>query len=750
MAHHTTVKLTLRELRAAAALAPARPAYAAGMRGALAVVVPLAVAMLLGLPNGLWMSMAALNGVLADRGGAYRARAVTLAVMTCASAALAAVATLAGGELALVAPLAFVVAAGSGMARALGASGTGAGLQVLITFLVALALPSVDTRASDAIERAALILLGGGWAMLLTLGLWPLRPYQPVRRAVALCYRELAVYVAEIGRRLAAGEPLAADRLAGHAATVRRAVEQAREKLGSTRRGGPGETARGARLLELHEIADRWFVHADAIADTIEAVGPTHREAAARDALTAHLADVASTLRALADATVAERSEDAVSVTWSGATLRATDGASGTGFGGVHFAHAGVLLDRMARLGAAAAAAAAALESGERMSEGERASRHVPLAREPGALARVRAALAPGSLVLRFSLQLGLVTTAALALAALLDLPYGHWITITAAIVLQPYTGATTQRAVQRILGTILGGAVAAGLSALFHDPVALVGLIGVFAALSIALLPLNFAVFSVFITPAFVLLVEVGVGEWGLAGVRVLNTVLGAALALAAARLLWPEPERRRFPSHVASALRACREYLRVVTGVLTEDPGTGGEQSMREARRRIGLAAINAEESFQRLLGEHRGPAARLEPAMAVLDYIRHLANSIATLALARHSAEPGRREEVRIVAEAAGAVLEELEAALIERRPPAALPVRPVAGDSHAASLLGDRLDRLVQHTEALHDAVTRWIAAAEAGIRTLAASRPDLHEPPGPQRPVTGTSTPRVLR
>src|SRR5690606_37361286 len=132
------------------------------------------------------------------------------------------------------------------------------------------------------------------------LALWPLRPYRPARLAVAFCYRELADHVAEIGRRVAAGQPLGAHVLAERATAVRRAVEGAAAVLASTRRGRTAETGRGARLIQLHGAADQIFVHVLALAEALDALPPTGRDPAAQLLLPAVLGDVAGTLRALA------------------------------------------------------------------------------------------------------------------------------------------------------------------------------------------------------------------------------------------------------------------------------------------------------------------------------------------------------------------------------------------------------------------------------------------------------------------
>src|SRR5450759_3017308 len=80
-----------------------------------------------------------------------------------------------------------------------------------------------------------------------------------------------------------------------------------------------------------------------------------------------------------------------------------------------------------------------------------------------------RAMLSPGSLIVRFALRVAVVTTIAVALTELLELKRGYWVTITVIVILQPYTGVTLTRAVQRVLGTVLGALLAAALGAYFH-----------------------------------------------------------------------------------------------------------------------------------------------------------------------------------------------------------------------------------------------------------------------------------------
>jgi len=95
-------------VRAATALAAPRPAYAAGVRGAIATVLPLVADAVLKLGGGVWMSLGGFNVALADRGGAYRVRAATMAVVAASGAVAVLLGTLVHDSLALAVPLVFL------------------------------------------------------------------------------------------------------------------------------------------------------------------------------------------------------------------------------------------------------------------------------------------------------------------------------------------------------------------------------------------------------------------------------------------------------------------------------------------------------------------------------------------------------------------------------------------------------------------------------------------------------------------
>src|SRR5262245_10596815 len=70
--------------REALRIAPGRPNFAAGLRAGLATTLPLILGTVLARPELAFTSLAGFSVVLADKGGAYRTRALSMLSLTLA------------------------------------------------------------------------------------------------------------------------------------------------------------------------------------------------------------------------------------------------------------------------------------------------------------------------------------------------------------------------------------------------------------------------------------------------------------------------------------------------------------------------------------------------------------------------------------------------------------------------------------------------------------------------------------------
>ncbi|WP_244237610.1 FUSC family protein, partial [Corallococcus llansteffanensis] len=680
---------------------------AAGLRTGLALGVPLAVSALLQLPQASWAGMAGLFVALVDKGGPYRTRARAMGAMTVLGAVVGLIIALPSPfwvDVALT--LCWVTACG--FARSFGDTPGIVGMLLANLFVVSVALPSHGPGA--ALMQAAYFVAGGLWSMFLGLVLWPLRPYRPARLAIATCYEALA-NVAEA----VAEWPLEGSSRVGtwesvqRAARMRQSLETARATLGATRQGRQEESGRGEHLLVLLEDADALSLLLTAMTEALDEApreGPCRAaRVEAQRALRSLVVDLGGVVGALVRGSVPGPSAwDAEGVT----RVLAADGG-GPEPARSQYAHIAGLLGRLREYSAVALDVASRLERGTPLPERDTKPFSPGPGQERAWWAVLGDHLTPQSVVFRHALRLGLTATVATAVAEGLGLNHGYWVTITVIVVLQPYAGLTVEKGLQRVAGTLMGGVLAMGLVHVLPAKWMMLAAIVVLICVSVSVRPLNFTVFQVLLAPALVLLAELQSGDWRLAGVRILNTLLGGALALVGIRLLWPSPEHARFPEEVASVLRADRDYL----GAVARTP-VPTESDLREARRKVGVALLSAEASFQRLLSEWKGPAKELEPGMALITFARRFSAAVTALAASRawHSTS-----DLGPVVRYASDALEELSQALVARRVPGGLQreLPPVEGTD---ALARTQVSRLVRQLGVLHHAVERMPPALRA--------------------------------
>ncbi|MFL5350219.1 MAG: FUSC family protein [Hyalangium sp.] len=740
------IRRLLEHTKEAARLAPVRPAVKAGFRASLATILPALVSSALHLPGGLWLSVGGFNTSFADKGGSYRARASSMGAAALAGALSAVMGGLAGRDptLAVLGTVLWVTACSYG--GVYGAAGNIVGNTAASTFVISLALPA--TGLLDSLERGGFLIGGALWAMVLSLVLWPIRPYRPSRLAVARCFRAVADLVGEIGLLSTRPQDTASWQalIQRQHGRIRETLEEARSTLAAIRRGRLGERQRGEGLLVLLQVADAMFGTAVALGDVTESLVSEGAAQQARVEVERALAAASTALQELAHITQTEGpARQRPSLDWGAEGLRKLLPRAGTGEASpllpgnaqVKALHAAQLLAQLREFTGIAVDTAARLNDDRLIPSEQTPPRGPPAKPKLSVLEPLRANLSWKSVVLRHALRVGLTTAVAVAVSTGLGNNHSYWVTITVLVIMQPYTGSTFLKGLQRVAGTVVGGILAVAVAAELHNPYAIMALVFCTAAISVAVIAVNYGLFTVFVTLTFVLLAEVGSGDWSLARVRIINTLIGGALALAGSWLLWERSEKELFPEQLAEAIRSAREYLRqwlsaYLAGRKFLDP------ALSEARRKMGLAAINAEASFQRLLAEPRRRIEPLEPLMTLLLYTRRFAASEIALFATQpeHPTEPVRARLERF-ASTAGQVLDDIANAVVQGRPPAVLPDFEAILHGGAAPAEEPGLQAA---NDTLLQAQLQWVVRQLTVLHGAAARRGAPSEPEPPAHPV----------
>ena len=571
------------------------PDLSRGVRAAIAVVVPFYLAAQLDRPELVWLALGGWLGALADPAGTRRARATAMAVFTTASFA----AIWIGGAVAVqpVAAAAFIGAVGftASLGRAIsGPAGTVGNLIVLVT-AIASARP-----AGSAFTEAWLFAAGALWAILLSSIVWPGWPHLPLRVALGKVFRELAEYCDAIAA--ATAEPGAdwAALARDHQRRVRTELERARDTMVALRARHDGERPVGTNLRVLLGDAEHLFFRMIALADQAEAgsteARDTVRELSALDReietrlITRTPGPPAPTTPITATTTLARGALE-----WTRKALVRSRDLDILGAGGTPAAHTPTA---KAGLGEAARA--------------------------------VRDALTLRSPVLQHAMRVAITCACAYGIGRVVSPIHSTWVTVTAIAVLQPYLGATLVRIVERVIGTILGGAIAIVMMETIADQRVLALLLVPLAVAAVITRTRSYRLFVLLLTPVFVLVTDRWHPGIYTVGVRIADIALGGALAGVAA-LIAPSTERARLPDALAAMLDSLARYADATFATLQH----GGDRAhLTLLRRQLGVAFENAEVSLERMLAEPKPLRRGHADAAVLLTYGRRLSATLTAL--------------------------------------------------------------------------------------------------------------------
>lgn len=176
---------------------------------------------------------------------------------------------------------------------------------------------------------------------------------------------------------------------------------------------------------------------------------------------------------------------------------------------------------------------------------------------------RLRSNLTPESALFRHAIRMSVVLFVGYTFIQVTGLHHGYWILLTSLFVCQPNYNATRHRLTLRVIGTLVG--VAIGLPVLYFVP-SIEGqliLIVITGALFFAFRTVQYAHATMFIT-LLVLLCFNLLGEgFEVAIPRIIDTLVGCAIAWAAVSFIWPDWRFRHLPRVVERALESNCRYL-------------------------------------------------------------------------------------------------------------------------------------------------------------------------------------------
>jgi uncharacterized membrane protein YccC len=695
------------------------------LRNTAGVVLPLIVGYALGEPRGgLSVAIGALNVSYSDGSDRYaaRARRMLLSSVLCAVAVF--VGAISGRSHLMAAASASGWAFVAGLVISISTTAGDLGVISTVSLLVYAAQPLTPRQAA----LSGLLALGGGLFQTgLSIAMWPVRRYEPERRALASFYQELAQST-EVPAETATALP----------ASLR--STQAEAALSGLARDATLEGVRYRALLSQAERMQLGLLTLSRLRVRVERENPSHPGAAI---LTRYFQATGGVLRLISHSLVSGKPVETAEAPLAALEAITKELREAGASAGASFLSA-VLREARHQLAALNGQLRAAMELANRATPVGEAAFRKQEAEQPwwlrfrGSLATLRANLNLQSSACRHAIRLAICVAVGDFVGRSSDWHRSYWLPMTVVIVLKPDFTSTFSRGVLRIAGTIVGLFLATALFYFLpHTTSILIVQILVFTFLLRWVGPANYGIFAIAVSGVIVGLITIlGVDPSDVIWARGVNTAAGGCLALLA-YWIWPTWERTGVPEQIAQLFDAYREYFHALTQDYVNSASTAGvparlQESPELDQKRLATrrARSNLEASIDRVSAEPGTAAEQMNQLNAMLASSHRFVNAVMALEAGWRHMPPSRsRAEFGVFAEDVEKTLFFLAKMLRgtrvrtkdfpDLREDQQRLVQSAVAPTQQYALVDVEADRITNSLNTLREQVTEWVRAERGG-------------------------------
>lgn len=616
---------------------------AAGIRTFILFLVPIIIGELTFYPEiGLYIGLAGYPIILADVGGLYLTRSRMMIAIAATAVAAMFIGTLVSHLLYCKILLAFLWIFACGYAGFQGYAGVMAGIVCALFFIFAINLPSGDFWL--ATMRATVVLVGSAWAIFLSLIMWSVAPYQPVRKAVSQCYSTIAKYSRVFEEKYFLAKNL--DQLHSQKVVeLRQTVEQARDALAINRRSRLGRSTIGElacilietadslitdiftliELVEVHHHFSQFVTVNILIKDILEQIGIVNHNIArliVNKRAVIDLGFLDNLIKALKQQKELQQSQN----------IQYPEDYPG-------FVALGKLIiksEKVLNHLKFSTEIAYQIKNDYHPQDRKLPQQNIYYKSQKLVwLETIQDNFTFKSSLFRHSLRLAITTTIGIIIYSVFNISKGFWISLATILVLQPDFGNTYQRFWHRIIGTILGALLAPFIFSFIKAEIILqaISILSISIALSVLRFHNGIGIFFISI---FVIILESfneNIDIYEIVLTRLFCTCLGAILAVIGAFVLFRDRQQQKLVSDLATAIECSLNYFSEVMNTHTKI-SPPSPVSISQLRKKNRLAYFNAQASLQRLSSEPQSKTLHIEPAIAVLSYLHLFTRSVTVV--------------------------------------------------------------------------------------------------------------------
>ncbi|MFT7352956.1 MAG: putative membrane protein YccC [Flavobacterium sp.] len=248
----------------------------------------------------------------------------------------------------------------------------------------------------------------------------------------------------------------------------------------------------------------------------------------------------------------------------------------------------------------------------------------------------------------RHSLRFTVALLFAFLLGTILEIHNTYWILLTIIVIIRPNYGLTRERSKDRIIGTLLGAAIATSIVLLTQNVIVYGVLAVISLTLSFALIQQNYKSAAALITISIIFVYSlINPNAFEVIQYRVIDTIIGAVIAIVANYVLWPSWEVNNLKEVLTNSVKRNKIYL-LATKDLYHDKNEN-LLAYKIARKEVFLAISNLNASFQRITQDPKSKQIEFGLVYNLVTLNQTMVSAIASIGsfIVNHKTTPASKE-------------------------------------------------------------------------------------------------------
>tara|TARA_R110001583_G_scaffold145096_1_gene297070 strand:+ start:2626 stop:4857 length:2232 start_codon:yes stop_codon:yes gene_type:complete len=237
--------------------------------------------------------------------------------------------------------------------------------------------------------------------------------------------------------------------------------------------------------------------------------------------------------------------------------------------------------------------------------------------------------------IFKHSFRLAIIVLIGFLVGSFFSMQNPYWILLTIIVIMRPSYGLTKQRSKQRVIGTLVGAAIATGVILLTQNIVVYIVISVISLPIAFSILQSNYRNAAVFITLHIVFVYAILEPDILLViKFRVLDTLIGATLAFGANYFLWPAWQFQNIHTFFSTSIQSNRNYLEQIHKFYHEkgEVSTVFKLSRKDAFLNIG----NLNAAFQRMNQDPKSKQKELSTIYEIITNSNTFLSSLASLGM------------------------------------------------------------------------------------------------------------------